>query len=269
MGLEAYRVAQGPNGVFRLAEVQQGHASAAMGSREVGFQRHGAAVTGQCVGVTSNGVQRVGEVDLQERVVGFDGRRGRERLHSLGRAAHSRERGTEELQGIAIAWLGCKELSIGFDGFRESSLLVERVGARERLVAAGHCGYSTCTAPAVPPNIFSRDSRAVSNLRKVMLFGALLGGYAWAAGPTGTGLDNCPKIAGDKERLACFDREFASLAQRKPAVAGAPGATTAPGANTPANESSRPAAPAKSVAASTPAPAELTPEQAIGLPPGK
>lgn len=90
---------------------------------------------------------------------------------------------------------------------------------------------------------------AVSNLRKVMLLGALLGGYAWAAGPiarpTGTGLDECPQIAGDKERLACFDREFALLAQRKPAVA------------------AKPAAP------NTPGPGELTPEQAVGLPPGK
>jgi hypothetical protein len=53
-------------------------------------------------------------------------------------------------------------------------------------------------ARPVPPDI--EDSGAVSYLRKVVLFGALLlGGYAWAAGPTGTGLDNCPQIAGDKE----------------------------------------------------------------------
>jgi len=104
----------------------------------------------------------------------------------------------------------------------------------------------------------------VWNLRKVMLFGALLSGSAWAAGPTGTGLDNCPQIAGDKERLACFDREFASLAQHKPAVAAAGGSATASGAtNVPSHGSSAPAAPAK------PAPVELTPEQAVGLPPGK
>jgi hypothetical protein len=109
-------------------------------------------------------------------------------------------------------------------------------------------------ARPVPPDI--EDSRAVSYLRKVVLFGALLGGYAWAAGPTGTGLDNCPQIADDKERLACFDREFASLAQRKPAVAAAPGPATA-----------APPAPAKPAAASTPG--ELTPEQAVGLPAGK
>jgi len=89
------------------------------------------------------------------------------------------------------------------------------------------------------------DSKAVSYLLKVMLLGALLTGYAWAMGPTGTGLDDCPRIAGDKERLACFDREFALLAQRKPPIA------------------AKPAAP------STPAAAELTPEQAVGLPPGK
>jgi hypothetical protein len=122
-------------------------------------------------------------------------------------------------------------------------------------------------ARPVPPDI--EDSGAVSYLRKVVLFGALLlGGYAWAVGPTGTGLDNCPQIAGDKERLACFDREFASLAQRKPALAAAPAAATAPGAgNTLAPGSSGPAAPAKPAATSTPG--ELTPEQAVGLPAGK
>jgi hypothetical protein len=110
----------------------------------------------------------------------------------------------------------------------------------------------------------------VSNLRKVMLFGVLLGGYAWAAGPTGTGLDNCPQIAGDKERLACFDREFASLAQRKPAVAAATGATTVPSAaNSLAHGSSGPADAAKPGVPNTSASVELTPEQAVGLPPGK
>jgi hypothetical protein len=100
-----------------------------------------------------------------------------------------------------------------------------------------------CTASAVP----AERTQAVSNLRKVMLFGALLGGYAWAAEPTGTGLDNCPKIVGDKERLPCFDREVALLAQRAPA----------------------PAAAAKPAAPNTPGSGELTPEQAVGLPPGK
>jgi hypothetical protein len=110
----------------------------------------------------------------------------------------------------------------------------------------------------------------VSNLRKVMLFGVLLGGYAWAAGPTGTGLDNCPQIAGDKERLACFDREFASLAQRKPAVAAATGAATVPSAaNSVAHGSSGPADAVKPGAPNTSASVELTPEQAVGLPPGK
>ena len=122
------------------------------------------------------------------------------------------------------------------------------------------------TAPAVP---LDEDSRAVSNLRKVMLFGALLGEYAWAAGPTGTGLDNCPNISGDRERLACFDREFASLAQRNPIVAAAAGTAAPSAANTPAHASSPPPAPAKPAAASASAPGELTPEQAVGLPPGK
>jgi hypothetical protein len=98
-----------------------------------------------------------------------------------------------------------------------------------------------------------------------MLLGVLLTGYAWAAGPTGTGLDNCPQIAGDKERLACFDREFALLAQRRQAVVAAPGAAT-----TPTHEASESAAPAKPGATSTSsAPGALTPEQAVGLPPGK
>jgi hypothetical protein len=125
-----------------------------------------------------------------------------------------------------------------------------------------------CTAPSVPPAI--EDSKAVSNLRKVMLFGALLGGYAWAAGPTGTGLDHCPKIVDDKERLACFDREFASLARREAAVAAAPRTATAPGAaDTMAHGSAGPAAAAKPAASNVPAAGELTPEQAVGLPPGK
>jgi len=118
-------------------------------------------------------------------------------------------------------------------------------------------------APEVPLGIFLEDSRAVSNLRKVILFGALLSGYAWAAGPTGTGLDNCPQIAGDQERLACFDREFALLAQRKPAVAAAPGAAVTP------STANAAAAPAKSAAQNAGAPGELTPEQAVGLPLGK
>jgi hypothetical protein len=115
-----------------------------------------------------------------------------------------------------------------------------------------------------------KDSKAVSYLRKVVLLGGLLGGYAWAAGPTGTGLDNCPQIAGDQERLACFDREFALLAQRKPAVAAAPGASAAPSAgNTRAQGSSESAAASRPAAPGTPAAVELTPEQAVGLPPGK
>jgi hypothetical protein len=124
--------------------------------------------------------------------------------------------------------------------------------------------YGACGA------ILLEGSRAVSNPRKVMLFAALLGGYAWAAGPTGTGLDLCPQIAGDKERLACFDREFALLAQRKAAVAGAPGAAATPStANTVGHGSSGSAAAAKPAAPSARAPGELTPEQAVGLPPGK
>jgi hypothetical protein len=109
----------------------------------------------------------------------------------------------------------------------------------------------------------------VSYLRKVMLFGAVLSAYAWA-GPTGTGLDHCPQIGNDNDRLACFDREFAVLAQqRKPALPTAPGlgATAAPPgtANAPAKGSSGDSA----TTPATPAAAQLTPEQAMGLAPGK
>lgn len=140
IGLEAYGVAQGSYGVFRLTKVEQGHAPATVRRRKVGFQRYGATVTGQCISVASDRIQSIGEVGLQKRVVGFDGGGRREGFHGLGGAAHPRERGSQELKGIAIAWLGCKELSIGFDRFGEPSLLVERVGSRERLVAAVHCG---------------------------------------------------------------------------------------------------------------------------------
>jgi hypothetical protein len=89
----------------------------------------------------------------------------------------------------------------------------------------------------------------VPHLRKVLLlFGALTLGYAWAAGPAPSGIDACPQITGDQERLACFDREYALLKQRKPAVAPAPEPATA--------AVTRPAA-------------ELSPEQAMGLTPGK
>jgi len=83
----------------------------------------------------------------------------------------------------------------------------------------------------------------VPHIRNVIvLFGALLPGYAWAAGPAPSGFDSCAQITDDKERLACFDREFALQKDRKQTGAPAP--------------------------ASPPAP-QLSPEQAMGLTPGK
>lgn len=81
------------------------------------------------------------------------------------------------------------------------------------------------------------------HIRKVIvLFGALLPGYAGAAGPAPSGFDSCAQITDDKERLACFDREFALQKNRKQTGGPAP--------------------------ASPPAP-RLSPEQAMGLTPGK
>ena len=80
------------------------------------------------------------------------------------------------------------------------------------------------------------------HIRKVIvLFGALLPGYAGAAGPAPSGFDSCAQITDDKERLACFDREYALQKDRK--QTGGPA----------------PASP----------PAQLSPEQAMGLTPGK
>ena len=81
--------------------------------------------------------------------------------------------------------------------------------------------------------------------KAIVLLGTLLPGHAWATEPP-SGIDACPQIAGDRERLACFDREFALLRQRKPA-----------------SEAGVAAAQAK---AREP---ELSPEQAMGLTPGK
>jgi hypothetical protein len=92
----------------------------------------------------------------------------------------------------------------------------------------------------------SRGLKAVPPIRKaIVLLGTLLLGHAWATEPP-SGIDACPQIAGDRERLACFDREFALLRQRKPA--------------------SEPVVAAAHVTAPEP---ELSPEQAMGLTPGK
>ena len=102
------------------------------------------------------------------------------------------------------------------------------------------------------------------HIRKAMtLFAALLLGHAWAAtAPAPTGFESCGQVSDDKERLACFDRELALLKERKQTVA--PASATAP------MSAAAPASGAPPVVArSTPPPAELTPEQAMGLTPGK
>jgi hypothetical protein len=108
----------------------------------------------------------------------------------------------------------------------------------------------------------------VTHFRKAMaLFAALVLGHAWAAAAP-TGFESCGQIGADKERLACFDHELALQKERKqtaaPAAATAPASTTA---HVPATAPASAAAPV--VARSTPPPAELTPEQAMGLTPGR
>jgi hypothetical protein len=89
------------------------------------------------------------------------------------------------------------------------------------------------------------------------LITALVLGHAWAAAqPAPAGFESCGQVSDDKERLACFDHELALQKGRKQTAA--PASATAPAA-----------AGAPIVARSAPAPAELTPEQAMGLTPAK
>ena len=76
-----------------------------------------------------------------------------------------------------------------------------------------------------------------------LLCGALVLANAWAAAPAAPGIESCPKIADDKQRLACFDREFARLQQPSKAAEPPPAALVAP----------------------TAAATQLTPEQRMGL----
>jgi hypothetical protein len=78
----------------------------------------------------------------------------------------------------------------------------------------------------------------------IVLWGALALANACAARPAPSGIASCPRIADDKQRLACFDREFALQGQ----------GTRAPEVPKPA-------------AAPAPARKELTPEQRMGLSP--
>jgi hypothetical protein len=98
----------------------------------------------------------------------------------------------------------------------------------------------------------------VTHFRKaVALLTALVLGHAWAAAqPASAGFESCGPVSDDKERLACFDHELALQKTRKQTVA--PASATAPAS-----------AGAPVVARSTPPPAELTPEQAMGLTPAK
>ena len=78
-------------------------------------------------------------------------------------------------------------------------------------------------------------------------------GPAWSAAPALTAIRSCAKVADDKARLACFDRQIALL-----------DTTDAPSADT--GGAATPAASSSSVAA---AGTKLTPEQKVGLPRGK
>jgi hypothetical protein len=101
-------------------------------------------------------------------------------------------------------------------------------------------------------------THAVTHSRKaIALITALVLGHAWAAAqPAPAGFESCGQVSDDKERLACFDHELALQKGRKQTAA--PASATAPAA-----------AGAPIVARSAPAPAELTPEQAMGLTPAK
>jgi hypothetical protein len=82
---------------------------------------------------------------------------------------------------------------------------------------------------------------------RCMLWSVIVLTNAWAAGPAPSGLSSCPPITDDKQRLACFDREFALQEQRKTRVPDA----------------------AKTSQATPAAGAQLTPEQRMGLAPAK
>ena len=112
-----------------------------------------------------------------------------------------------------------------------------------------------------------------------MLLAVMLLGRAWAAVgvPTDSGIESCARIADDHQRLACFDREVSLMkAQRHTAdqaasatAASTPAAGATPSVTTPAATPSA-ATTAAGVAAGQAAPrAELTPEQRMGLTPGR
>ena len=87
-----------------------------------------------------------------------------------------------------------------------------------------------------------------------LLCGALVLANAWAAAPSPAGIESCPQISDDKQRLACFDRESAPQKQRAQATSPPPASLAAPAA-----------------AATVPAAAatQLTPEQRVGLTSGQ
>jgi quercetin dioxygenase-like cupin family protein len=96
------------------------------------------------------------------------------------------------------------------------------------------------------------------------LSAALVLGHAWAAAQPAppTGFESCGQVSEDKERLACFDRELALLKERKQTVAPASAAASESAAARASGES-------PAVARRPPPLPELTPEQAMGLTPGK
>ncbi|HTU61434.1 MAG TPA: hypothetical protein VMF89_23425 [Polyangiales bacterium] len=95
--LQLCRLVQRLNRFLQLAEPQQRHSATIVSRREIGLQRHGAAITRQRIGMTAGRVERVAEVCLQYRIAGLNGRCSRECIERFCLAVDSREGDTEQM----------------------------------------------------------------------------------------------------------------------------------------------------------------------------